>query len=431
MNEKLLLGVDEFSLVLFPQIQTEHEEWLQLAYFAVDVFLETSKIVELFGKLVEMHEKKPAAYSQAFTIENVPWYFALALHEYFYSMGILIHFSAEAWANYQKVYSERYNQPMNLFIFLKMVENPIYKCRLSRVDFTADYKNYNIISPHFVYGKLVEGDFKIVDHKGRTARKKLSALQNDFKTSTFYVGSRKENSKSLLRVYDKKQEQISQNGFRLDEALNCDSWTRFEVSFRGDYAHQITEQLVNDVHDEVELSQFIASKICDKYRFVDVYTGEYTDFTKDLLFLADKSDYSALRSENPQNNSLSKSIKYVIKGSGLYPLLYKIGQVWGKETEIEFLNIIYRVYVNFFEEEMQRNPQLNNWVKKNSSSLSKKRLLDCFVCETLSKKNLIKISEQPEQIFDLKIVEKKPDIKTYDFEEISYEEFRRLMYGEV
>ena len=49
-------------------------------------------------------------------------------------------------------------------------------------------------------------------------------------TETFYIGSRKENSQLLLRVYNKKAEQINTNGFRLNEALECENWLRLEAS---------------------------------------------------------------------------------------------------------------------------------------------------------------------------------------------------------
>ena len=230
-----------------------------------------------------------------------------------------------------------------------------------------------------------------------------------------------------MRVYDKKHEQTQNNGFRLEEALNCKNWTRFEASYRGNYAHQITEQLVNGVSSEVELSQFIASKICDKYRFVDNSTGEYTEFTKDLLFIVDNITYSALRSESPKNNSLSKSILHIIKGSGLYPLLYKIGQIWNKETETEFLEIIYQIYETYYKQKMQRSLQLNSWIKKNYSSLSKKKLSDCFIGESLSKYDISKLSKQPQQIFNLK----KLDTETFNYDkEISDKEFNKLLYEE-
>ena len=103
----------------------------------------------------------------------------------------------------------------------------------------------------------------------------------------------------------------------MQEALQCEDWTRFEASYRQAYAHQITEQLIY-INSNIELSRFIASKILDKYRFVDMSTEEYSDFTSDLLDLARNSNYSALRYEAPANNSLTNSIKYIIKGSEFY-----------------------------------------------------------------------------------------------------------------
>lgn len=103
----------------------------------------------------------------------------------------------------------------------------------------------------------------------------------------------------------------------MKEATKCKDWTRFEVSYRGDYAHQITDQIIDSIKSEEELIKFLADKICNKYRFVNG-SGNYTDFTKDLLSLIEDGNYSALRSERPDNNSLSKSIAHIIKGSGLY-----------------------------------------------------------------------------------------------------------------
>lgn len=423
MNKELLVGTDEFSLVLFPPFPVESDSWLKSAYILMNEFIDLSKIEVVLGKVTEMLDKKPSAYSIAYTIENVPWYFAIAVHETFQHMGILIRFSAEAWATYQKAYLECYNQKINISVFLKMVESPIYQYRLSRIDFTADYKNYGYLSPNYIYDKLLDKQYHIEDCKKRTAKRKLSAVQNDMITETFYVGSRKENSQLLLRVYDKKKEQTRNNGFRLEEALNCEDWTRFEASYRGNYAHQITEQLQN-ISDEVALSQFIASKICDKYRFVDTSTGEYTDFTKDLLFILGNSNYSALRSENPKNNNLTKSIAHIIKGSGLYPLLYKIGQIWNKETETEFLEIIYQIYETYYKKEMERNIQLNNWIKKNYSSLSKQTLRSCFTGGDLNNYSHLKPKEP--EIFKLKKIT-EPDNNT---EIISDKEFYNLLNEE-
>ncbi|EKC59164.1 replication initiation factor family protein, partial [human gut metagenome] len=88
-----------------------------------------------------------------------------------------------------------------------------------------------------------------------TVKERFLLLEKNLVTESIYIGSRAENAQSLLRVYDKKSEQISNNGFRLDEALQCDSWVRFEASYRGNYAHQITEQLEH-ITDDVSVSQF-------------------------------------------------------------------------------------------------------------------------------------------------------------------------------
>lgn len=78
MDKKLLVSVDEFSLVLFLPAEEVCENWVKAAYFMMNEFIELSKIELLLGKVVEMNKKKPQAYSQAFTIENVPYYFAIA-----------------------------------------------------------------------------------------------------------------------------------------------------------------------------------------------------------------------------------------------------------------------------------------------------------------------------------------------------------------
>ncbi|EEI86567.1 hypothetical protein HMPREF0072_0825 [Anaerococcus lactolyticus ATCC 51172] len=38
---------------------------------------------------------------------------------------------------------------------------------------------------------------------------KISDVSNNFNAETLYIGSRKRNSKVLLRIYDKKKEQLS------------------------------------------------------------------------------------------------------------------------------------------------------------------------------------------------------------------------------
>lgn len=153
MDKEVTVGVDEFSLVFFYPIDDVCNDWQSTAYSMIQEFTYKADIELLLGKVVEMRDKKPQAYSQAFTIENAPYYFTIALHETFVHMGILVRFSAHSWAVYQKRYFDFYGENINIGKFLSNIESPLYRYRLSRIDLTADYKNYDL-SPHSIYSKL-------------------------------------------------------------------------------------------------------------------------------------------------------------------------------------------------------------------------------------------------------------------------------------
>lgn len=119
----------------------------------------------------------------------------------------------------------------------------------------------------------------------------------------------------------------------------------------------------------------------DKYRFVDIDTNEYTDFTSDLLDVANNSSYSSLRHEAPTNNSLTNSIRYIIKGSGLFAVLFKIENIWGEEAIEEFFENLIAIY-DIEKEEFYKDYKIRAWLKKNISSLSQQSLTDCFMGTT-------------------------------------------------
>ena len=89
---------------------------------------------------------------------------------------------------------------------------------------------------------------------------------------TFYLGSQKGKTNGFLRCYDKKAEQLQTMGFRYGDALNCDSWVRFEAVYRHDYAHQITEGLLS-VKTVQELSQLIAGYILSLIHIFPCFIG--------------------------------------------------------------------------------------------------------------------------------------------------------------
>ena len=161
MDKELTVGVDEVSIVLFYPVDDICADWQNTAYSMIQEFIYKADIELLLGKVVEMRDKKPQAYSQAFTIENAPYYFTIALHETFVHMGILIRFSAHSWAVYQKRYFDFYGENINIGKFLSNIESPLYRYRLSRIDLTADYKNYDL-SPHSIYSRLKDESLTVI-----------------------------------------------------------------------------------------------------------------------------------------------------------------------------------------------------------------------------------------------------------------------------
>lgn len=107
--------------------------------------------------------------------------------------------------------------------------------------------------------------YKIKNREGKSTIKTFSALFKNDACETFYAGSKKGKTDGLLRCYGKKEEQLQSHGFRFQEAEDCESWVRFEAVYRHNYAHQITNQLLEKsdtgnyiVQTDAELQKMIA-----------------------------------------------------------------------------------------------------------------------------------------------------------------------------
>lgn len=377
---ELSLGIDEFTLVLqYHESKVDFMDWQEKVDEMIEEFIRLAKVETILGELVPMYEKRPAGYTHAIKVDNVPYYFAIAWHEDFVRSGVCIKLSAYALATYMSEYEKRYNVRITVADFLKMVQSNVYSTRLSRIDMTADYKNYGRdLAPNTIYRSLKDNDYIIVNPELKRRRLKLSALEKDGAVQTFYAGARNENTRSFLRCYDKKNEQMEKHGFRMDEAENCSSWTRFEVSFRNKYAHQITESLLKEVNSQLEMQQFIAGKIAEKFLFFDIASDDLTAFSNDLLGVIGNKQFSYLRDESPRNNELRRSIRNLICGSGLFSTLYKVSQIWGQDAEKELLKYLYEVYQNQYKPNAVNDKELKIWLKKNRESLKKEQLQDSF-----------------------------------------------------
>ena len=76
------VGIDEITLVLFPNEKVPPDEWIIKADEILGRFIDLSKIEELFGKMQEAQYGVQQGYSTGLTFENKPWHMSISWHEY-------------------------------------------------------------------------------------------------------------------------------------------------------------------------------------------------------------------------------------------------------------------------------------------------------------------------------------------------------------
>lgn len=356
-------SVDEATFVIKPTEQTVGEypeNWYQIAIELVGIITDKLSLETLFGSIIEA-KTPPAGYTYGFTFENLPYYFSIAFHDKNFVMGIVIKFSASALSHYINSYQEFYRRSLDIAMIAQKLSEPYWELRLSRVDLVVDYLNFDM-TVNDLYKSLMKQDTLILNHRKEKNTSKIQGLEIDGIVDTFYIGSRKKNSHAILRVYNKKKEQLDTSG-RLVHLTNfCNTWVRFEASYRGTYANQILKLLLG-VNTENQLSELIFSKITDKYRFYDIETNTPIAFTNTIL---DKiGNYPNLISSSSRNNDLISTMLYIMKGSGFFPLLKKIEEIWGIEARNELVSILVTTYEDIYTP----NQEVKIWLKKYSSEL--------------------------------------------------------------
>lgn len=381
---EIRLGIDEFTVVLQPSAKVHPDEWRFLAEDMTEEFLRLSQIENVLGSLVESQRKLVQGYTEGRILEDSPYYFCICHNDEQENMGVCVKFSATSWSAYQKAYIEKYKEDMNIVIFLRKTKyEDLYTLRLSRIDFTADYFNYpspfapdSYLEPDMIYHQLRQGRIKICDHQGKCNIRTTSALDKDFEYQTLYIGSRKGNTQSFLRIYDKKAEQMETHGFRYQEATECSSWLRQEAVYKGIYAHQISDFFLdeNNVFTPDTLICFIASKITDKYRFMSTATNELLNFSEELVNIASGIAVASLSCPSPRDNSLRQSLEYIIYHSGLLITLAKAYYTYPESEHVEtiILQWIEEVFNEFYlpmvNSKGHTNHELWKWLKKHSES---------------------------------------------------------------
>lgn len=382
----LAVGVDEFTVILQPPDKVKVTDWPDTVDLMLSAFLDHSQLESLFGRM-DNATKMQAGYTSGLTYTDRPWYLTISWNEDIPTMGICVRFSAHAYAAYKEAFKEQYQADMDIAVFLGMVQDSIYTTRLSRIDLTADYFDYTDehirtapLSPDTIYTRLKDGNYVVKNGNGHQSIRNMSGVDKGGAYQTFYLGSRKGKTNGFLRCYDKRSEQLETTGYRYDDALNCESWVRFEAVYRHDYAHQITEGILS-VKTAQELSRLIAKYICDKYQFFDVNTGEVTEFTTDLLGVAAGSSVAALGMTSPRDNTLRQSIRYLCNGSGLYSTLFKAFCIWGHDADKQLMDFLWHDYERYKDtliegKEPYKLRELTAWLQRHMAETAKYTLID-------------------------------------------------------
>lgn len=367
----LELGVDEITLVL--QLPTVNKsllsvsDWRDIAEYLIHKFEKKSDVLNIFGEK-ESEPKSPAGYTVAYKYGEHNFYFAVAYHEFMIDMGVVIKFSAQALDFYLE------STGIRVYQFFQMVSCTDYEQRLSRIDLTADFIDEDVDISE-IYQTLMDKKVAIFreQYNARIGKKEYRKVPMKFKgiitgeeVGTIYVGSEKSNSR--LRVYDKKTEQISNKGNKLDKALQCKNWVRFEGVFRNEYAHQLSSALMNIQNDD-EFGNLIASTIYQKYLFMQIDNGKAdapTYYAQMIIDCVYDSSFK-LRASLTRNYELAKNIAYIFYGSGVMNTFYKLKEFWGMDAVMWVLEYI----AEKLQDDYIPNDDCRYWIKKNKTDYLK------------------------------------------------------------
>lgn len=365
------LGVDEITLVLqLPSARKSmllSSEWKDLAEHMLWQFEEQSGIRNIFGE--KTYEKKaPEGYTVAYRYGEHSFYFAVAYHDYQSNMGVIVKFSAQSLDFYLQ------ETGLKLYEFLQNITHPEYSQRLSRIDLTADYIDEDIDITE-IYQTLMDSKvalFREQENKktGEMQFRKVPMKYEGFlkgqEVPTIYIGSPK--SDSRLRIYDKKREQMERKGTKLEKALSCKGWIRFEAVMRNEYAHQLSSELLN-IKTDTEYVNLIALTISQKYRFMEVdngVAGNPTEYTQLLLNCLCNNQFR-LKAASTRNYELARNIAYIFYGSGIMNALYKLKSIWGSDAVIGIMEYI----LDELENEFKPNDDCRYWLNKNLNDYKK------------------------------------------------------------
>lgn len=169
-EQKLMVGIDQFTLKIYCNTSSS---WKTMAKQVIDIFVEKAEFREIHW--IESQETHGCSrgYTKAMYIcANIGCKVLVEWNHVKADLGIRIHFSAHAWAEYQYAFWSK-NVEMDFLTFFKRIQCEKYEVTSNRIDLTADYQNYpKGVHPDSINRRIREGALCVKDSSGRASYRK-------------------------------------------------------------------------------------------------------------------------------------------------------------------------------------------------------------------------------------------------------------------
>ena len=367
----LQADIDEISFVYLTGFSGQ---WHEYDAYAIDVSDKLDELLQLrkYTTNVKQTDQSFAGYNRCVDFDS--FNILLCHHSDLPNMGIYLKFSGQGLKEYMKMRDER-GDPISYIElvqqFMKIKDYFGGDARVSKVDFAIDFIDEGLNVNH-IHKELQQSSIQSVVFDKKSSKLKLRKNNSKISThtvnnevQTIYVGSRKNKGNSLLlRIYDKKIEQLSKRGIYYLQAKSSTDWVRLEASFRQKYANQIGEDILQ-CNNNQELAGLIFRRMTDKYQFYHE-NGEVWDITKVMLAYTN-NDFDLLQTKPTRKNDLVTTYYYLLKNSGLESFMFKLQNIYDGPV----IDELFVAIKNHFTSEYRPSKDTITFLNKNRQKLLK------------------------------------------------------------
>ncbi|HFU3811351.1 TPA: replication initiation factor domain-containing protein [Streptococcus suis] len=367
----LQADIDEISFVCLTGFSGQ---WDEYETHAINVCDKIDELLELrkFTINYKQTEQSFAGYNRCIDFDS--FNILLCYHSDLPNMGIYLKFSGQGLKEYLKMRDERGDPISYIELVQRFVKIKNYfggEARVSKVDFAIDFIDEGLNVNH-IHKELQQSSIQSVVFDKKSSKLKLRKNNSKISThtvnnevQTIYVGSRKNKGNSLLlRIYDKKIEQLSKRGIYYLQAKSSTDWVRLEASFRQKYANQIGEDILQ-CNNNQELAGLIFRRMTDKYQFYHE-NGEVWDITKVMLAYTN-NDFDLLQTKPTRKNDLVTTYYYLLKNSGLESFMFKLQNIYDGPV----IDELFVAIKNHFTSEYRPSKDTITFLNKNRQKLLK------------------------------------------------------------